>query len=81
MNNTNNMINMINVDTYIDSLNELKMSNITKLDEFKKNINLLNEIIDNLNNDKNVLSRDIKDLLNTSDEMIVLMKNINININ
>ena len=74
-------MNSIDVNTYIDSLNELKVSNISKLDDFKKNINLLSEIIENLNNDKNVLSRDIKDLLSISDEMTILMKQINININ
>jgi argininosuccinate lyase len=69
-------ITSINVELYVRELDELKNVNIIKLNEFKKNMNLLNEIIDNITCDKITLESDIKQLFDVSNEMNNLMKQI-----
>ena len=69
-------VTSINVELYVRELNELKNVNIIKLNEFKQNMNLLNEIIDNITCDKTTLESDIKQLFDVSNEMNNLMKQI-----
>lgn len=70
----------ININTYISELEQLKNTNNIKLDEFKKNMKLLNEIIDNITYDKSNLEKDVNDLHEITNEMNILLRQINTNL-
>jgi hypothetical protein len=70
----------MSINIYISELEQLKNTNNIKLNEFKNNIKLLNEIIENIICDKDNLKKDIDDLHEITNEMNILLKQININL-